>query len=56
MLVDLIEAPHQEQMMSNLGFERSILLWRGSIRLLNFTFLTDPDIPIEKMRKQILFL
>jgi hypothetical protein len=55
-LVVLIKAPHHEHMMLNVaGFERGGLLLRGSIRLLKFTFLTDPDIPIQQMHKQISF-
>ena len=49
MLVDLIKAPHHEQIMLYLGFD-------GSIRLLKVTFLTDLNIPIQERRKQIPFL
>jgi hypothetical protein len=56
MVVDLIKAPHHEQMMlyvAGLGLPKP--LWRASIRLLKITFLTDLIFLYKTMRTQIPF-
>ena len=55
MVVDLIKAPHHEQIMLYVGLGLSNPVERRLIRLLKFTFLTDLISLYKTMLKQIPF-